>query len=137
MLFRSRGALTGGYVGDMPHNWASAECVLFLRHMLALEDGPRLRLLAGIAAPELAAGEPYRVASSPTRFGRIGLALEPAGRGWRLAFERGSGPAPDAVELPETLAGLRFAGAKGAAAKREDGRVLVDPAAGSWEASWA
>ena len=36
-----RGSLTADYVGDMPHNWASAECVLYLRHMLALEDGRR------------------------------------------------------------------------------------------------
>ena len=132
-----RGALVGSYVGDMPHNWASAECVLFLRHMLALEDGPRLRLLPGIAAPELAAGEPYRIESSPTRFGRIGMTLEPAGRGWRLAFKRGSGPAPTTVELPESLAGLRFSAARGASAKNQGvGRVLVDPAASSWEAAW-
>ena len=42
-----RGSLTADYVGDMPHNWASAECILYLRHMLALEDGQALRLLAG------------------------------------------------------------------------------------------
>ena len=47
---RCDGALTGSHVGDMPHNWASAECVLYLRHMLALEDGHSLRLLAGIGA---------------------------------------------------------------------------------------
>jgi hypothetical protein len=31
-------ALAGQDWGDMPHNWASAECVRYLRHMLALED---------------------------------------------------------------------------------------------------
>jgi hypothetical protein len=53
-----RGSLTAGYVGDMPHNWASAECVLYLRHMLALEDGRDLRLLAGVGDFELASAEP-------------------------------------------------------------------------------
>jgi hypothetical protein len=64
----------------MPHNWASAECVLYLRHMLALEDGGSLRLLTGIGKPELATGEPFAIAGSPTRFGRISLRLEPLGR---------------------------------------------------------
>ena len=64
-----RGSTVAGYVGDMPHNWASAECVLYLRHMLALEDGPALRLLEGIGATELAARQPYRLKQTPTRFG--------------------------------------------------------------------
>ena len=41
-------------VGDMPHNWASAECIRYVRHMLALEDAAHLRLLAGITDGELA-----------------------------------------------------------------------------------
>jgi hypothetical protein len=115
-----RGSLAANYVGDMPHNWASAECVLYLRHMLALEDGQSLRLLAGIGKPELAAGEPFAIAGSPTRFGRISLRLEPLGhgRGWRLDFEREAGPAPASVVLPP-------------------GFPAVDPAARKWSATWA
>ena len=116
-----RGSLNAGYVGDMPHNWASAECVLYLRHMLALEDGRSLRLLAGIGQPELAAGEPFALAGSPTRFGRISLRLEPLGRnrGWRLDFEREAGPAPASIVLPS-------------------GFTPVDPAARKWSATgWA
>src|SRR5213079_836936 len=41
-------ALVGQDWGDMPHNWASAECVRYLRHMFLLEDGPRMRLLEGM-----------------------------------------------------------------------------------------
>ena len=101
------------------HNWASAECVLYLRHMLALEDGRSLRLLAGIGKPELAAGEPFAIAGSPTRFGRISLQLEPLGRerGWRLHFEREAGPEPASVILPP-------------------GFTPVDPAARKWSATW-
>ncbi|HYW44612.1 MAG TPA: hypothetical protein VE959_17255 [Bryobacteraceae bacterium] len=115
-----RGSLAANYVGDMPHNWASAECVLYLRHMLALEDGAALRLLAGIGEAELAAGEPFAVSGSPTRFGRISMRLEPLGRkqGWRLDFEREPGPTPDSIVLPR-------------------GFAPVDPAARKWSATWA
>jgi hypothetical protein len=43
-----RGSLTADVHGDIPHNWASAECIFYLRNMLALEDGRDLRLLAGV-----------------------------------------------------------------------------------------
>ena len=115
-----RGSLAANYVGDMPHNWASAECVLYLRHMLALEDGASLRLLAGIGESELAAGEPFAIAGSPTRFGRISMRLEPLGgkRGWRVDFEREPGPTPASIVLPH-------------------GFTPVDPAARKWSATWA
>jgi len=114
-----KGSLNANYVGDMPHNWASAECVLYLRHTLALEDGSSLRLLAGIGQPELAAGEPFAISGSPTRFGRVSLRLEPLARnrGWRIDFERGPGPAPESVILPHGIA-------------------PVDPASRKWSANW-
>ena len=88
-------ALVGQDWGDMPHNWASAECVRYLRHMLALEDGKSLRLLNGITAAELIPTAHYSLQNSPTRFGRINLELEPAGaQGWRLRFDRASGLSP-------------------------------------------
>ena len=135
----TRGSVCSGYVGDMPHNWASAECLLYLRHMLALEDGGDLRLLAGMAEPELSEGEPWQLAGSPTRFGRIALALEPEnhGQAWRLRFQRESGPAPASVRLPATLgARLRFASVTGATAKTQGGEVLVDPEAKDWSVAW-
>ena len=134
-----RGALVSGYVGDMPHNWASAECILYLRHMLALEDGSRLRLLGGVGAPELAAGEPYRLTGSPTRFGRVDLSLEPLVRaaGWRLAFERHDGPAPASVELPLVLEGAgRLSGVEGAGTRVEGDVLRVAPDARRFAATW-
>jgi hypothetical protein len=120
----------------MPHNWASAECVLYLRHMLALEDGAALRLLPGIDDFELAAGEPYRVDQTPTRFGRLSFSLEPAGaRRWRVTVKRGGGQDPATVVLPATLgSSLRLSDVKGAATKSDGARVLVDPTATSWTA---
>ena len=132
-----RGSVLSDYVGDMPHNWASAECILFLRHMLALEDGGTLRLLQGIGGGEIAHNDPYVMRGTPTRFGRVNLALEPHGQEWRLRFERGPGPTPRAVELPESLgARAHFSGVAGAAAKSAGGRVQIDPRAASWTATW-
>ncbi|MBI4888995.1 MAG: hypothetical protein HY821_00130, partial [Acidobacteria bacterium] len=111
-----RGSLVSGYVGDMPHNWASAECVLYLRHMLALEDQGSLRLLAGIASSDLSFQAPFRLADTPTRFGPVTLSLTPEKTGWTLVFRRGAGPAPQAVQVPSALGPLPFRGAKGAAA---------------------
>jgi hypothetical protein len=131
-----RGSLTADYVGDMPHNWASAECILYLRHMLALEDGPALRLLSGIGDFELARGQPLSLAQSPTRFGRLDMALEPLDRhqGWHLKFQRGAGPQPANVQLPATLAGFRFAEIQGAQARAEGTALLVTPGVAAWEA---
>ena len=93
-------ALLGSYLGDMPHNWASAECIRYMRHILALEDGPHLRLLAGITWDQLAPGQPYRLAGTPTRFGQVDVDLEPLDgkQGWRLRFPSGR----------RTVAGHRF-----------------------------
>ncbi len=109
-----RGSLVAHYVGDMPHKWASAECVLYLRHMLVLEDGASLRLLAGISEPELAAGEPLEIVGLPTRFGRVSLGLEPLGRkrGWRIDFEREPGPAPTFGGLAAWVGTRRSGGAQ-------------------------
>ncbi len=132
-------SLTATYIGDMPHNWASAECVRYLRHMLALEDGSSLRLLAGIGGPELAGGDSMQIQSSPTRFGRIDLTLEPVRRNteWRLKFQRAAGPAPSRLVLPSHLGrNLQFVGAQGASTRREGDRILIDPQAHNWEGTW-
>ncbi|MCC6858277.1 MAG: hypothetical protein IT158_06945 [Bryobacterales bacterium] len=133
-----RGSLLNGYVGDMPHNWASAECVLYLRHMLALEDGPALRLLPGIGDSELDAGEPYAATESPTRFGRVSVRLEPLARngGWRLEFARRQGPAPGSVALPRALGSLALAGLSGAGFRPSGDTIQVAPDAASWSAIW-
>jgi hypothetical protein len=122
----------------MPHNRASAECVRYLRHMLALEDGQSLRLLGGITAVELSGSGACVLRHSPTRFGRINLAFEPAGpRGWRLQFERADGPAPASIAIPITIDGRSFAKISGARYKNETGKIEVDPQAPQWEAFWS
>lgn len=127
------------YVGDMPHNWASAECILYLRNRLALEDEQALRLLAGITSLESTGRGRIALVDSPTPFDRIGMELEPLDRqgGWRLKFRRGSGPAPARLELPLMLGShLQVAGITGAASQQGKNTVLVDPCVASWEAVW-
>ncbi len=132
-----RGSLVAGYVGDMPHNWASAECILFLRHLLALEDGGTLRLLAGVGDFELAPAEPYAFAATPTRFGPLDLTLEPDGSAWRLNYRREAGPAPAHLELPARLgARLRFSAIEGAKAVPEGSILRVDPEARRFSVIW-
>jgi hypothetical protein len=132
-------ALVGSYIGDMPHNWASAECIRYVRHMLALEVATHLRLLAGITDGELAGRKEYVLTATPTRFGRLNLRLEPLdhGQGWRLQFERASGPAPEMISLPATLGSrFHFTQAEGAHTRGEDALVLVDNSATRWTAFW-
>jgi len=127
------------YVGDMPHNWASAECVLFLRNMLALEDGPSLRLMEGISDYELESNEPWSLQDSPTRFGRISLKLEPLrpNGGWRLEFRRKAGPIPEKVLLPMKLGISRpFKEIKGARVVGAGNAIQVAPDSPSWAAIW-
>jgi hypothetical protein len=128
-------ALVGQDWGDMPHNWASAECVRYLRHRLALEDGTSLRLLNGITSAELTASAEYTLRNSPTRFGRIHLELAPSGaEGWRLGFARDAGPSPSSVSLPRRIGTVELKQLTGAGSKITDEIVEIDPAAKKWEA---
>jgi hypothetical protein len=130
-------ALVGQDWGDMPHNWASAECVRYLRHMLVLEDGQCLRLLQGVA-PNLGHGEPFALEQSPTRFGRVTLQLEPLDhdKGWKLDFALALSLPPGKVELPREIAGRRFDRTVGAKFEMGVRKVSIDPHARQWTAFW-
>ena len=135
-----QGTMLANYIGDMPHNWASAQCVLFLRHMLVLEDGNSLRLLEGINEDELKLGEALSLAGSPTRFGRVSLSLEPSGRlkGRKMTFQRETGPNPGSVEIPFKLGSAgQLSKVEGASSRRQGDKVLVAPDARSWTALWS
>jgi hypothetical protein len=110
-----------------------------MRHVLALEDGPNLQLLAGMTPDQLAPGQPYRMTATPTRFGRVNIDLEPLDRkqGWRLSFRREVGPAPARVSVPLTL-GDRFhlAGSKTVSWKRDQEVANLDPMSREWSLIW-
>jgi hypothetical protein len=78
--------------GDMPHSWAAAEYVLYLRDALVREDGERLVLADGLPAPWMAPGKRVEIHRAPTYFGTAGYALvshEDLGY-WELAIDEGT-----------------------------------------------
>ena len=118
----------------MPHNWASAECVRFLRHRLVLEDGSKLRLLDGVLHAESEWKNGYALKQTPTRFGRVDLALEPVdAKSARVMFSLGTpGTQLDSVELPAMLANRRITSVEGAKFQNHNNRVVIDPKAKHW-----
>jgi len=69
------------YVGDMPHNWASAEFIRFVRHMMILERGKELHLLEGMPATWAKPGNETLLKDIPTSFGAMSLSVRVAGDG--------------------------------------------------------
>jgi hypothetical protein len=76
-------------VGDMPHNWASAEFLRMILHMLQLDRGEELHLLEGFPEQWSAPGDRTRLRGVRTPFGLIDLEVEgrPDGVGLSLRFE--------------------------------------------------
>jgi hypothetical protein len=66
----------GHICGDMPHNWASAEFIRLVRHLLLFERGDTLEILPGAPAHWTAPGTAIRLERSPTRFGRVSVTTE-------------------------------------------------------------
>ena len=123
--------------GDMPHNWASAECVRYLRHMLLLEDGPRLRLAEGMISASFNGRDPLRLENSPTRFGRVSLTLEPASpAGWALDFSIEPAQIAEKVEVPASIRGRPFRRVTGAKYRMAGRKVMIDPDSRNWSAFW-
>lgn len=65
-------------VGDMPHNWASAEFIRLVRHLLVLERGEELHLFEGLPAAWVKPGAVLKVKEVATEFGPISLELATA-----------------------------------------------------------
>ena len=106
--------------GDMPHNWASAEFIRLVRHMLVLERGAELELCAAVPGEWIVPGNPLRIERTPTRFGPISLELDANDDGTLTVHYRRDGegfPAPTAVIVhpPEGFGDWA------------DGKILLDP----------
>src|SRR5262249_11720353 len=61
------------FVGDMPHNWASAEFIRLVRHSLMLERGEELHLFEAVPAAWTKPGARIRARQILTEFGPISL----------------------------------------------------------------
>jgi hypothetical protein len=131
-------ALLGQDWGDMPHNWASAECVRYLRHMLLLEDGERMRLLEGLMAARSGQPRPFTLDRTPTRFGPVTLEFEPLsnGQGWKLNAALEPARPAGRVEIPISILGAKFVRIEGAKYRTESSWILIDPEAKKWTAFW-
>ena len=72
----------GGHeVGDMPHNWASAEFIRLATHLLELDRGDELHLLEGLPSQWLGPGMVTKLNGVATPFGPLFMTLEVAADG--------------------------------------------------------
>ncbi|MGO9202418.1 MAG: hypothetical protein ACLQM8_17975 [Limisphaerales bacterium] len=80
---------TPAYCGDMPHNWASAEFIRLIRHLMVLERGAELHLLEGLPSAWTKPGAETRLTDIPTSYGQMSLALRiaPDGRAATLDLD--------------------------------------------------
>jgi hypothetical protein len=63
-------------VGDMPHNWASAEFIRLTIHLLELDRGNELHLLEGLPAAWTGPGMTTRLNGVATPFGPLNMVLQ-------------------------------------------------------------
>ena len=95
----------GHGTGDMPEAWGNANLVLLVRDMLLREDGDTLRLLTGIPARWIGAGEEMGVQSAPTTFGApVSLRLRRPMIGISISASR---PHPDRFPRSQSICRLR------------------------------
>jgi hypothetical protein len=84
MCWREEQNVTGekeNYCGDMPHNWASAEFIRMVRHMMILEREKKLHLLHGLPHNWTRPGNETRMVQIPTSFGTMSLSMKMADDG--------------------------------------------------------
>jgi hypothetical protein len=88
-------------VGDMPHNWASAEFIRLVRHLLVLERSTELHLLEGMPAAWAKPGAVTRLKSMPTEFGPMSLEVAVAadGKTARVRVETPTRSRPERIVL--------------------------------------
>ena len=81
LCWREEQSLAGAprnFVGDMPHNWASAEFIRLVRHLVILERGDELHLLEAFPPAWTQPGSKLTMREVPTSFGDVSLAVEVA-----------------------------------------------------------
>jgi hypothetical protein len=97
-------------VGDMPHNWASAEFIRLTAHLIQLDRGDELHLLEGFPREWAGAGMVTRLNGVLTPFGALHLEIRIAADGRRaeLKLDPLSGRTPAKIVLHlEGLTGQR------------------------------
>ena len=106
-------------VGDMPHNWASAEFIRLTLHLLALDRDNQLHLFEGLVPEWTQPGMVTRLNGIATQFGALTLELKVAGDGKsaHLTVDPLSDPSYDSVVVHlDNWSG-----------KGEQRKILLDP----------
>jgi hypothetical protein len=104
LVWREEQTLTGEKfkkVGDMPHNWASAEFIRLTIHLLALDRGSELHLLEGFPYEWAKPGMITRLNGVLTPFGPLYMELKVAEDGLSAQFKvtKLTGSKPDKIVL--------------------------------------
>ena len=104
LVWREEQALTGNTfkkVGDMPHNWASAEFIRLTIHLLELDRGDELHLLEGFPSEWAAPGMVTRLNGVLTPFGPLFMELQVAkdGNSARLKMKKLAGNSLNKIVL--------------------------------------
>ena len=88
-------------VGDMPHNWASAEFIRLVRHSLVLERGNELHLLEALPPSWARPGAVTRVKDVLTEFGPVSMTFQvsPDGATAELQLNPPARTPPDRIVL--------------------------------------
>jgi hypothetical protein len=131
------------YIGDMPHNWASAECIRFLRHRMILEEEKYLSLLSGLGIDDMESGKAFGLTYSPTKWGRVSLQMEPIDNmSWKMTFlredfnEAMTSPI-EYITMPAVIGGkYNFFGATGAKSVRNGETIYIKGHELKWECLW-
>jgi len=84
-------------VGDMPHNWASAEFIRLTRHLIALERGNELHLFEGLPQEWSKPGMTTSLTDIYTEFGVLTLKLNITEDGRNAVVNVDMKPHPDSV----------------------------------------
>ncbi|MFO7635365.1 MAG: hypothetical protein R6W76_22665 [Caldilinea sp.] len=120
----------GQLIGDMPHNWASAEFIRLVRHLLVFERGETVEFLAGLPENWIYPGATAELEATPTRFGPVTLKLE-IGEGRRFSLRITC----DST-WPRRAAALRLHLPSGSTAQLDD--ISLTPTANGWfDLPWA
>lgn len=69
------------FVGDMPHNWGSAEFIRMVRHLVILERGDALHLFEGLPTAWTRPGSRLEMRDVPTSFGAVSVKMEVSQQG--------------------------------------------------------
>jgi hypothetical protein len=87
------------FVGDMPHNWASAEFVRLAVHLLALDRGNELHLFEGLPKEWVKPGMETSMKNIATPFGKLNFNLQvnQTGEHAQLTIDALSDPSCDKI----------------------------------------